>query len=64
VQPHIPGEITCIPVWNVENRVAISIDQAATGKLSNTGEIMRIRGAAALTWGLHHSGIDTESRRG
>ena len=64
LQPHTSGEMTCILVWNVENRVAISIDRAATGRLRNTGGIMRIRGAAALTRGLHHRGIDTESRRG
>jgi hypothetical protein len=37
--------------WNVENRVATSIDRIATGKLRNSGGIMRIRGEAALTWG-------------
>jgi hypothetical protein len=50
--------------WNVENRVAISIDRVATGKLRNSGGIMRIRGGAALTWGLHYRRIDTDSRRG
>jgi len=45
VQPDTSGKMTCILVWNVENRGAI------TGKLRNTGGIMRIRGAAALTWG-------------
>lgn len=37
--------------WNVENRIAISIDRVPTGKLRNSGGIMRIRGAAAFTLG-------------
>jgi hypothetical protein len=41
VQPDTSGKMTCILVWNVENRVAILIDRAATGKLRNTGGIMR-----------------------
>jgi hypothetical protein len=41
VQPDTSGKMTGILVWNVENRVAILIDRAATGKLRNAGGIMR-----------------------